>query len=256
MKKWTVPACIAMSIAAAAQPGASPDAPLAFEVASIKLHPPPRNGMFFFRSASGTPFKISGSNVIDGMVTLEDLVMHAYNLKDYQVSGIPEWGKGANGNRYDIQAKAPGDAPPTTQQVRLMMQSLLAERFQLKAHRETKELPVYDLVVGKNGSKLKEPPPNAPPLDVKSHIMRSDMIPLVNLIALYARDRPVIDKTNLTGTYEYPTDWFAAALPRNDGEPPASIFTLLPENLGLQLVPSKAPVEILVIDRVEKPSEN
>lgn len=256
MKKWTVAVSVAMSIAAAPQPCAQPDAPLAFEVASIELSSPPPEGAFFIRLPSRVAFKISGNTVTDNNATLEELVMDAYDVKHYQLNAIPEWGQAPRGDRYDIRAKAPGATRPTPAQVRQMLRSLLAERFHLKIHRDAKELAVYDLVVGKNGSKLKEVAPDSPPPGRFDGVSRGDMTRLSSLIGLYAKDRPVIDKTGLNGTYEYATAWFQQAISSPGTEPAASIFTLLPGNLGLQLVPSKAPVEILVIDHVEKPSEN
>jgi uncharacterized protein (TIGR03435 family) len=115
-----------------------------FEVASIKPAAPQTEGRFMVRMG-GDPGRIDYTNV-----SLRDLIRQAYNVKDYQVVG-PDWMMSA---RFDVQAKLPPDTP--TEQRNLMMQALLAERFQLKVHKETKEVPIYSLVVGKNGPKLKE----------------------------------------------------------------------------------------------------
>ena len=256
MKKWIVVVSVALNIAVAPQLNAQSDSPVSFEVASIELRSPPPEGAFFIRLPSKVAFKISGNTVMDNNATLEELIIDAYDVKNDQINGIPEWGQAPRGDRYDIQAKAPGATPPAPAQVRRMLQSLLAERFQLKLHRETKDLPVYDLVVGKNGSKLKEVSPDSPPPGRYDAVSRGDMTRVTSLIGSYAKDRPVIDKTGLNGTYEYATSWLMSAVSKTSEDPAASIFTLLPENLGLQLVPAKAPVETLIIDHAEKPSEN
>ena len=115
-----------------------------FEVASIKPHP----GEV---TISADP-AVRGSRVIGTASTLLDMITNAYGVRYDQVSGAPNW---AGSDHYDVDAKAPGDTPPTAGQARLMMQALLAERFQLKLHRETRQVPVYALVVDKDGPKLK-----------------------------------------------------------------------------------------------------
>ncbi len=229
--------------------------PLAFEVASIRLLPVPPIGRPVTRMPRAMPFQISGLTVFERNASLQELIMDAYDVKRFQVTGGPAWGKVPEGDRYEIQAKAPGSTPPTPAQVRRMIQSLLADRFQLKLHRETKDLSVYELTVDKNGSKLKAISASDPPRVLGSPIVRSDMLAIVTLLNLLA-DRPVIDKTGFSGIYQYDTSWVSLARARTDGEPTPSLVTLVQENLGLQLVPRKAPIEMLMIDRVEKPSEN
>src|SRR5262245_15292251 len=119
-----------------------------FEVASIRLH----KGAVTF---SADP-AVRGSRVIGTASTLADMITVAYGVRYDQISNGPSW---ITSDRFDIEAKAPGDVPPTAEQARLMMQNLLAERFQLRMHRETRDFPVYALVVGKNGPKLKTSDP-------------------------------------------------------------------------------------------------
>src|SRR5262245_47982988 len=121
-----------------------------FEVASIRLH---RGAV----TVSADP-AVRGSRVIGTASTLADMITAAYGVRYDQISDGPGW---ITNDRFHIEAKAPGDVPPTAEQARLMMQNLLAERFQLRLHRETRDLPVYELVVGKNGSKLKTSDPDA-----------------------------------------------------------------------------------------------
>ena len=229
--------------------------PLTFEVASIRLLPLPPTGRPITRMPRAMPFQISGLTVFERNASLQELMMDAYSVKRFQVTGGPEWGKLPSGDRYEIQAKAPGPTPPTPAEVRRMIQSLLAERFQLKLHRETRDLSVYELNVDKTGSKLRLVSASDPPRVPRSVIVRSEMLAIVTLLNLLA-DRPVIDKTGLSGTYEYDTSWVGTARARSDGEPAPSLITLVRENLGLQLVPRKEPIEMLIIDRAEKPSQN
>ena len=108
-----------------------------------------------FKNPDANPIRISGNRVTLQMIGLKGLVMAAYNVKEYQVSGGPRWASEPDG-MYDISAKTEGDAAQSMDQVRSMLRSLLAERFHLKLRRESKELPVYNLVVVKSGLKLKE----------------------------------------------------------------------------------------------------
>ena len=161
---------------------------------------------------------------------------------------------------FDIVAKAEGDAAPTKNQMRQMIQALLADRFQLKVHRERKELPVFALVVGKNGPKLSEPDPSKPGMRTMGnatglHITawQSTMQQLADQLSNTA-GRPVLDKTGLTGTYAWKLDFSPDVAAPDSGIPTMS--TAVQDQLGLRLEAQKAPIEILVIDSAEKPSAN
>jgi uncharacterized protein (TIGR03435 family) len=220
-----------------------------FEVASINPHPLP-SGNFVVRSGgSAAVIKIAGNRVTTSG-NLKRLVMAAYNVKDFQVDGVPD----ALANElYDVVAKTEGEATPTLEQVRPMLQSLLADRFQLKLHRDTREIAVYDLAVGKNGPKLKEsagPKPAQDPVRVGT-IMRwsftdRSISQLIDLLAVTV-DRPMVDKTGLAGHYD-----FAIEI---DAEHPKEIEPAI-EDLGLKLTSAKEPAEILVVDHAAKPSAN
>lgn len=242
-------------------------APLAFEVASVKGHPI-REG--FVRRAQSTtlqcpPFHcgISGNRFSEEMASLADLIMDAYSVRRYQIASLPDWGDSGH-DVYDIAAKVEGDRPPSPDQVRRMLQTLLADRFQLKLHHETKDLPFFALVVAKHGPKLKScGVEGASEMDT-FHRSWERMAEILSMSA----DRPVVDKTGLQGTFC-----------TRDGQDPAmvvleelgvgsrgvkagkeasgsSIFTALEEKLGLKLEPQKGPVEVLVIDWVARPSVN
>jgi len=230
----------------AAQPAAS------FDVASIKLHPEPI-------TMSIDPM-VRGRTVSGTASTLLDLVTNAYGVKYDQVSGGPGWNKS---DHYDVSAKSEGEGTLTKEQAQQMMQALLADRFQLKIHRETKEVPIYALVVGKNGPKLKPSTAGAPgnnfvragATGLHMEATQGTMERLATQLSGTA-GRPVIDKTGLTGYYAYTLDW----LPPNQAAASTSdipdVFTAVQEQLGLKLEPTTGPREMLIIDRAEKPSGN
>jgi len=140
-------------LVAAAAIAQTPAAGLAFEVASIKLSGPPDQAKIM---SGGVGMKVDGARVDIGFLSLVNLICTAYNVKAYQISG-PDW---MSAQRFDIMAKLPAGA--RQDQVPEMLQALLAERFKLTIHRASKEIQIYALVVGKNGPKLKESPPDQP----------------------------------------------------------------------------------------------
>jgi uncharacterized protein (TIGR03435 family) len=224
-----------------------------FEVASIKLHPEP----IAFSSDS----QVHGSRVTATAITLIDLITNAYGVRYDQISGGPSWVKS---ERYDVAAKAEGEGTITKDQLRQMLQTLLADRFQLKVHREARETPVYELVVGKNGPKLKEVAADATggyvsrgsnTGQMRMEASKGTMEQLARQLSVTA-GRPVIDKTGLTGYYKYTPDWLSANQPPDPDPDVPSIFTAVQEQLGLKLESTKAPVEMLIVDHSEKPSEN
>jgi uncharacterized protein (TIGR03435 family) len=193
-----------------------------FEAASIKLHPEP----IAFSSDSAA----HGSRVTATAITLIDLITNAYGVRYDQISGGPSWVKSEH---YDVVAKAEGESTITKDQLRQMLQTLLADRFQLKIHREAKETPVYQLVVGKGGPKLKEAAPDAKggyvsrgsdTGQMRMEATKGTMEQLARQLSVTA-GRPVIDKTGLTGYYAYTLDWFPANRPVEPDSDIPSIFT-------------------------------
>jgi len=237
-------------IAASAQDAPAP----AFEAASVK---PNLSGP----GHSGTD-RVGGSLQMTN-VTLKTCITLAYGVTEPQVLG-PNW---LDSERYDIVAKADSKAP-RDQFVR-MLQSLLADRFKLALHRETRELSVYALVAAKGGAKLKKVEGSAANGSGSSSSHRGSMtaeaVPMSKLADLLAGPRfdlghPVVDKTGLDGVFDFTLTW----TPENSSEPsrddpkaPPPIFIALQQQLGLKLEPQKAPVEVLVVDHAEKaPTEN
>jgi uncharacterized protein (TIGR03435 family) len=231
-----------------------------FEVASIKLH----TGIIIMSGLD-----ISGSRIAIPASTVSDLITSAYGIKSYQLEGVSEW---MQTDRYDIAARAPGDRAPTEEEEKRMLQALLAERFQLKVHQETREKPVYALIVGKSGSKLKENPAGSGVTRFNRKGRDVELVftgtPIDSLIVQFPRmpgiDRPVLDETGLTGKYDFQfslTDVQLGMKVEQNGIPAAdsdsaSVFTALQDQLGLKLEPRRAPIRVFVIDRVERPSEN
>jgi uncharacterized protein (TIGR03435 family) len=227
-----------------------------FEVASIKP-----NG-----SASGN----SGLRFSPGRIAVENaplryLITWAYNVRTFQLSGGPGWVDSA---KFDIAAKAEGNASPD--QIRLMLQTLLEDRFKLSLRRETKEHPLYALVPVKTGLKLKESGADCAALAREDRgqcgawyanetafsgtkISMSQFAEgLSSLLEL-----PVVDKTGFAGAFDVHLEWTAdgnGAAP--DGAAGPAIFTALQEQLGLKLESGKGPIEALVIEHVEKPHAN
>ena len=202
-------------------------------------------------------------------VSLKRLLRDAYNIREDLISGVPGW---AESTGFDIKAKVVDPnldelKKLTGEQRRSMLQSFLADRFQLKVHIETKELPVYEMVVTKGSPKFHEAASGnrsadggkTPGMWIHNNELIATAIPLTSLAAMLSRQlqRTVLDKTGLTGKYDLDLKWATedSKEPLPDSSTP-SIFTALQEQLGLKLQSSKGPVETLVVDHVEMPSEN
>jgi bla regulator protein BlaR1 len=250
----------------------------AFDVASIK------------RDVSGEPggiFTCVPACHLERM-TVRELVVFAYRVHDFQVTGGPGW---IDSERYNIDAKAEGAPSFNQEYVTLQyrrLQTLLRDRFNLTIHRETKELPVYELTVAKGGPKLR--PPNCVQREagdfavapgkycgliggsMASGRLQGSGTTMANLANFLSSrlSRTVNDKTGITGEFDlqltFTPDRPTVPSPDVPGPRPAEgaaaadlgpdIFTAMQEQLGLKLESAKGPVEILVIDHVERPSEN
>lgn len=265
-----------------------------YEVVSIK---PTQPGGAGGRGGRGQP--------TDGLamnnVTMQLLLEQALDVREDQLSGAPSW---LTSERYDLNAKMDTALADEVQKLsvderkiarRKMMQALLVDRLKLTFHTETKERPIYSLVVAKNGPKLQNPDPKreiispdgakrpaGPGMSGQLFIVQSNpgeftmmgfAIPVPTLVSLLSDqlDRPVFDKTELAGKYDITMKWGAddagssvpgtnqpSATPRSMLRDMfgAALFTALQEQLGLKLEAGKGPVEIIVIDHIERPSGN
>jgi uncharacterized protein (TIGR03435 family) len=217
----------------------------AFEVASVRVNKTDSGGSNFPRLTKGT---LMAQNV-----TMRMILQSAYGLTALQITG-PGW---LDSDHFDLAGKAPAGVPDT--EVMPMLQSLLKERFQLAAHRETKEMPVYNLVVAKDGLKISpfdpaHPPATPPRNGAASMIMGPGTMSGLASMLVSAAGRPVIDKTGLEGRYGYAFT-FSPMAAVDQGQ--MDIFEALQQQLGLRLESARAPIETLVVDHIERtPTEN
>jgi len=219
----------------------------AFEVASVK---PNVQG-----EAAGFSFEFTA----DGGITSRNfstwnLIRSAYNLRDLQITGGPSWIKSQG---FDIRAKPQTDASAPREQTLLMLQTLLQDRFKLRFHRETRQVPSYALTVTPRGPKL------PPAREVRGRTMMGDLdAPSLTLTSLchvleFDLDRPVANQTGLDGPFAIRLQWASDRAPKEAADPSRpSLFTAIQEQLGLKLEATRAPLEMFVIDSVERPSEN
>jgi uncharacterized protein (TIGR03435 family) len=228
--------------------------PQAFEVTSIKAHQGPLTRIADFRP-SGPRLSLEGYNAYY-------LILEAYGVKSYQVSlastNLPAY------DYYDIEAKAEGDGIPTRDEFREMLKTLLTDRFGLKIHREMREVPVYELTVDKKGAQLKPAstdgkcasrigPVHPEDRNYRYQFTNCTLTPLVDTLQA---DRPILDKTGLTGRYDitmFATPDFRL---RNSSEPGDISPLDAVRELGLKMESKKANIEVIVVDHVEKPSQN
>lgn len=292
-----------MTLACAAAFG---QANLGFEVASVKAVPPPEPGArVFFGPPRGGPGTSDPGQITWSNAALRNIVMTAYDVQTWQLTA-PDW---MTNQRYDIVAKVPAGA--TRDQVRVMWQNLLKERFGLVLHHELKEMPVDTLTVAKGGLKMKETSldPNAEPFTPGAGPQKldDDGLPVLNgtgaVVRIFPTDtaanatmvakglpvsdiagrlanlirRPVIDKTGLTGRYDFVLDFTldvtgiplpppppaGAPSPASSSagnaasDPGSNIVTAVERQLGLKLTGSRDKVDVIVVDRAEKiPTEN
>jgi uncharacterized protein (TIGR03435 family) len=253
---WTIP-----PPAARPKPMAA-DANPSFEVATIKLSKP---------DAQGKGIGVNGHQISTRNTSVTDLITFAYGIHARQVAGGPSW---LETEKYDVLAEPDAEGAPNDRQVKMMFQKMLADRFKLTFHRDKKELTVYTIVVAKGGPKLTNStgdPSGLPTLGLrglgKVFTRNASMADFAALMQTTALDRPVVDQTGLTGKYDFTLDWTPdesqfggrggqAPPPADNSDVPPDLYTAIQQQLGLKMESTKAPVEVLIIDKVEKPSEN
>jgi uncharacterized protein (TIGR03435 family) len=272
---------VIIALACAPRIWAQPAASVAFEVASVKPHKAGEQIFGFPRFLPGGRFTSSG-------VPLQIVIAVAYNLpfQGTQLSGGPEWLRSMD-SVYDIEAKANADdlknlsPKDRADKLRLMLQTLLAERFKLTIRRDVKEQPVYLLTVGRNGpklqrSKLQEKDCEDPANQCHDggagqgrgiHVKAFGMAELVVSVSNFT-DRPLLDRTGLTDLYDIDTEGWVPmrqrpVLPGDTSpesiamaDPTRPTLNMIFEKLGLKMESSKTPVEVFVIDHIEKPTAN
>jgi uncharacterized protein (TIGR03435 family) len=235
----------------------------AFDVATVKRTDPDERSRLLFME---TDHKFVGKNF-----TLKLLIAAAYDLNPKTISGGPEW---VGSEHFDIVAMTPGDVRPTRNEQMMMLRGLLTERFKLAFHREAKEFSIYELQVAKGGPKLKVsaakadvPPVVGPgvvyPQKIDLPGRNASMADFVAVMQRAILDRPVVDKTGLTGRYDFNLVWapdetqFGGEVPVASAEAPnPPLFTAMQEQLGLKLEATRGPVQALVVDKAERPLVN
>lgn len=263
-------ALIAVASALLAQPRTPRPVFDAFEVATVKpvRTDDPKAGLYI-RMQSAHRFEVRN-------YTVNGLVAAAYDLNPRAISGGPKW---SASDRYDIIALTPSDQRPTYDEQMAMLRKLLAERFNLAFHREKKEFSIYELAVAKGGLKITE---STAPFDEASNVTSTlypassggvdhallpahnvTMREFASVLQRAILDRPVVDKTGLSGRYDFNLEWtpdesqFGGHLPPGAPDSDRSgFFTAVQQQLGLRIQASRGSLDVLVIDRVDRPSEN
>ena len=235
------------------------DADPGFDVATIKPTRPETPGrLYAFRGRQLTTINTTASNLIG----------FAYGLHPRQIVNGPEW---IEKDAYDVTGTPDVDGTPNQRQMRTMIQKLLTDRFKLTFHRDKQELPAYALTVGRNGPKLTKSAGD--PNGLPSRLFRApglrpaqnaSMTEFASVMQSAGLDRPVVDRTGITGRYDFTLNWTpddsqfrslgARVPPAPENTTVPGLFTAIEEQLGLRLESTRAPVEVLVIDRVDKPT--
>ena len=245
--------------AARAQQPAGPE----FDAVSVKpSNPNTTNGTVVNVTRGGTPHVANA--------TLKDLIETAYDVRKFQIEGGPKW---ADGAKYDVDA-TPGTRPQVTvgpppgwTNVRFKVQALLKDRFQLQLHRETRTGSIYSLAMAKGGIKSSHLSATQSPhrgINAGRGTMLGEAASMSDLTSKLSRllGRPVVNNTGPEGNYDFELEWTPNAGPSApDGQPVEisggpSLFSGLQQQLGLRFKATKGPVDVLIIDHVDRPSEN
>lgn len=241
----------------------SPSPPAVFEVATIKpVSPDAKAGRFI--TMQGT------NRFVAKNYTLKLMIAAAYDLSPKTISGGPDW---IDSDHYDIQAVTPGAARLTHDEQMAMLRTLLSDLFMLSFHREGKDFSIYVLEVAKSGPKLKESTaPATDPAQLTSTVYpqrillparNATMGDFASLLQRALLDRPVVDKTGLTGKYDFDLDWapdetqFGGEVPVAPSDAPSPpFFTAIEQELGLRIEATHGVVQALVVDTAQRPTPN
>jgi uncharacterized protein (TIGR03435 family) len=236
-------------------PAAAADARPALEVATIKPSLP--NEPRFFQ--------VDGLKLRTSATTVADLMTFAYSIHAAQIVGGPEW---MRADRYDVVMQPDLPSRPSTAQMRVIMQQLLADRFELVMHHATKELQVYAIVPAKRGAHLATVQPDEAAGNTAAGMYapgrmlakNASVAEFANLMNRYMQLQwPVVDDTHLAGKFDFEVSWTPAEGERAaivNGATPPELFAAMDEQLGLELKPTKEQVDVLVIDGVGRPEAN
>jgi uncharacterized protein (TIGR03435 family) len=231
------------------------DADPSYEVATIKPNNPDNKNL---------GLELHGGHLGIENMTIDSMLNLAYAVHPKQIIDSPAWFTSAH---YDIEGVLDTDGQPNLKQIQGIMQKLLADRFQLKFHRETRELSVYAITVTKGGPKLTKSQGDPKALGVENDRVRAgqDTMTVTNLsmaefalILQFYTERPVVDQTGLAGKWDFKWTWTSdeSRLPPDATNAAPGLFTAIQEQLGLKLEAKRAPADVFVVDHVERPSSN
>jgi uncharacterized protein (TIGR03435 family) len=230
------------------------DADPAFEVATIKPSNPENQNSGFH---SGDGRRVNCDNE-----TLIDILQFVYGVHSKQILGAPDW---AGSDRWDIDGYPDAPGMPDDKQMQAMYRKIMAERFGLKMHTEKKSLSIYAIRMGKGGPKLTKSLDQNGLSDTtftefnsQRRVLRVTATNMEEFAATmqFIVDKPLADQTGLPGRYDFVLKWATDETETSDPNAPPGIFTAIQEQLGLKLVPVKAPADVIVIDHMERPSAN
>lgn len=260
--RWLSSVAAVLSFAAVASLAQTPspsaavvaDAHLSFAAATIKPHDPndPCRGCSGF-DAEGDRMKIRNKSA-------SSILQVAYAINPRQIVGAPDW---FYNESFDIVCTTDTPGEPTSAQYLIMLQNLLADRFGLRFHHDKRGLSVYAVTIAKGGPKIKAAGPEEKATgddmrngqDQKVSVTSASLQDFAERMQLFV-DRPVVDQTGLTGKYDFSLHYTVDESRTADPNAPPGLFTAIQEQLGLKLVPVKAPADVFVVDRVEQPSAN
>jgi uncharacterized protein (TIGR03435 family) len=230
--------------------GADPD----WEVATVK---PNASGI------SGDRIHIRGRHVTLENETVDTMLLIGYGVQKNQIAGLPDWTKTVG---WDIDGVTDVEGEPDLKQFQTMVRKILAERFALALHHEQREMEVLALRVAKGGPKLGVATGDADALPDRQDRRSSGQLATTFkntsmhdfvLMVLGQMDRPVMDQTGLAGKYDFQLKWtYDETVAATDGSAPPGLFTAVQEQLGLKLEATKAPADVLVVDKIERPGAN
>lgn len=235
------------------------------EVATIKPSKPDEGFSLGVGRGGANVFTTTGTSV-------RTLIQFANGVHPRQING-PAW---IDSEHYDVMAKADQQGSPSIPQMRIIMRKVLADRFKLETHREKKELPVYAITIAKTGPKLgshQGPPSNQPSFGFglgMMNIRNSTITELAGFLQANVMEQPVVDQTGLTDRFDFTLKYTPDAAARltnvpnavppppaaNDGDAPPDLFTAFQQQLGLKLESTRALVDVVVVDKIEKPTDN
>ena len=228
------------------------DAHPSFAVATIKPHDPDSRQQGF--NAVGDRFTIVNQGIVG-------IMMFAYSLNPHQIVGLPEWAGSAH---FDIEGTVDTPGEPSLRQQQEMLQKILAERFQLKFHKEKRELSAFAIQVAKGGPKLAVAANPEAQADQEGEGHGTEMTQVYTSASMadfvmgmqFFLDRPIVDQTGLTGRYDFKFRYTYNVEKATDPDAPPGLFTAVQEQIGLKFEPVKAAVDVYVIDGVGRPSAN